>query len=493
MALRIYSEHGESDDIALAERNLGVTLLDRVGDHRSDEIEEAVRRLESSLSKLSSDRDPHAFAVTLNNIGRAYALRIEGTQDENFAAARDAFERAAVHFLKLGEVSNARIAYASAGGISYEMKEWLKAVEQFLQAIDLLECEWQEILTAQGRLQLNRDTVAIFDFAVLAAIKGADTAQGICLLERGRQKLLVETYYTKGIHPTSVIGSDVWKRLENLKRTRADLEHEVTCYRLDNSFRNTSPRVETVRKEIESLHLQEKVLAHEIIAANPDFLPVATPPKPERIGELAARLNAYLCAVKPTIKGTLVFAFNPRGTIRHTLLEDATLKYWEDLLFKPGGWVSSYAAFRNGSTLNRIRWLRSMDKTLRELYRTLIRPCLSLMSLPPLEDSSGQKSSLQRIYFLAGGPLELLPLHAAFWEDGPKRRYLADVADTGYFSSFRLLEQATERLKRLGPSKKLNVYRAPNHELSFMRWEAAFASSLFGARADGRTLVATKG
>src|SRR5205807_10293340 len=136
-------------------------------------------------------------AVTLHNLGKAYAFRAHGAQRPNFLASRDAFERAGVIFVRLGEITKARLAYTSAGGIDYELEEWSKASLHFDTAIELLEQEWRNRLTAQYRLRLTREGAKVFDIAVLAAIKAEDWRRAFSVLERGRHKLFVETYFSK--------------------------------------------------------------------------------------------------------------------------------------------------------------------------------------------------------------------------------------------------------------------------------------------------------
>lgn len=490
-ALQRYSALGSRDDIALVERNLGVTLLDRSNSRRPEDIEEAIRLLESALAKIVERPNSHAVGVTLNNIGRAHALRIEGAQGANFIRARDAFKRAAAIFTELRETSNARIATASAGGIDYEMNQWADAGHQFERAIELLELEWRDTLTPQTRVQLDRDGSRIFDFGVLAVMKLGDRDHALHLLERGRHRLFVETYYSKWMHAVRSTSSELWQQAEKVRQRRSALEHELTQSELRQPSGQPLPTFERFRRDIEDLRRQEELAIERIKKANPDFVPVASPLEPDRIAALAQRLNAYICAARPTSKGTMLFVFAPDRTMRDTILEDATVEYWNELLFRSPGWVPKYREFRRNRPFAGNRWRTAMDATLREIYQVVVSPSLSLMSLPLLEDTRPREPEFPRIYFLAGGVLDLLPLHAAFCESGGERRYLADVANVAYFSSFRLLEQAVERSSRMPRPGKVFAFSGEDDRLPFVAWEAAFAARLFGTDAVCRTLAST--
>jgi tetratricopeptide (TPR) repeat protein len=477
-ALESYSQLSNTDDIALAERNLGATLLDLTDPHSRAAIEEALDLLQDSLTRVPRTRDPHTFAVTLNNMGRAYALRSAGQQEGNFEAARSAFENAGMIFLELGEITRARVAYTSAGGISYELKQWLVSLRYFQQALDLLEREWDQKLTTQGRLQLDRDSARIFDFAVLSAIRLGDPVEAIRLVEHARHRVLLNAYYSRLTHAMPGSSPELWQQSEALRRKRTDLQQQLTVHRQRNSFRNSEPAKEWARN-IEELRLQEEKLRRAINVSNPGFLPMTSPLEPEIVAGLAQQLDAYICAVKPTLKGTIIFTALPDGTVCSSVLEEATVSYWRNLLFGGAGWITAYKQFRNGHLFSRHRWIAAMDETLSEVFQTLIGPCLSLMSLPVSQRVNDSVVRKPRLYFLAGGVLDLLPLHAAFVDSGSERRYLIDVANVGYFSSFRLLEQAIRRGSQIGPARKLVILRGPQQKLPFMQWECTFATKTF--------------
>lgn len=487
-ARQSYLDLRQWEDVARAEQNLGLALLDRKEGDPADNIEQALSFLRSSLTRISKEKHPYDYAVGLQNLGKALAQRIRGKSEENFHEAIRVFHDAGQIFLDLGNRFAARSALTGEGGMRYELSQWGEASNLFDRAIDLLESDWSEHAAAQSRLRLARDQALLIDFAVLAAHRSGNPGKALETMERGRNRLLAASYFAKELLQPGPVATTWWIEFQHLVRRRAGLEQELTRARMQQQGEVADAYTTRLEREVEECRLRQEESARKIQRKNPDFLPVAAPLRFEEIRRLAAGLNSPVCALRPTDKGTIVFAFLASGEFRHEVVEAVTTKELRKLLLGTGCWVPAYQELQKAreSPSESIRqelmaskqmaWIESMDPLLEELHRNLIRPCLSLLELPVSRDAGQVRP---RLYLMAGGMLNLLPLHATFEKREGKRSYLADVADVAHFSSFRLLSRALDNARR-SRLERLTAFEAPTDDLPYARWEISLAGSLFG-------------
>src|SRR5262249_31929036 len=124
---------------------------------------------------------------------------------------------------------------------------------------------------------------------------------------------------------------------------------------------------------------------------------VGRTPAVAELSALARQTNATLCVVKATLNGTVLMRIEPEGQVRQYMIPRASAGYWHDLLASPGAWVPLYAAMKSGQPFAHERWLRCMDVTVRETYDVLVKPCLSMLGLPPLGETSSANPERRRM------------------------------------------------------------------------------------------------
>jgi CHAT domain-containing protein/tetratricopeptide (TPR) repeat protein len=476
-ARQIYLDVGQWDDVARAEQNLGIAaMLDLRESVRADNVELALSWLRSSLSRISRYTHPYDYAVGLHNLGKAFAHRIQGPAETNFREGIRAYHEAGDIFRQLGHHLAARLALTGEGGLHYELREWTNASIVFDQAIALLENDWSEHATAQSRLRLARDQARLFDFAVLAAYRGGDTGRALEIAERGRNRVLAASYFASKDphHPGSPLDRS-WLEFQKLGQQRANLEQDLTLARVQRGDVGQKHKASVIQ-DLERCRLQQEALSRQMRVKRPDFLPVAAPLTFERVRRLPAELDATVWVLRPTHRGTLFFALHPDGEFQHEIIKEETTETLHELLSRPGGMLTFRTiAIEDWQAEDWEDWFDSMDVVLKELHERLITRCLTLTRLPVSELDA---QSRPRLYVLAGGLLDLVPLHATYEEHDGRRWYLADVADVAYFSSFRLLVRALENSRRTRVHRLVAV-EGRFHDLHYTRWEISVARSCF--------------
>jgi CHAT domain-containing protein len=186
--------------------------------------------------------------------------------------------------------------------------------------------------------------------------------------------------------------------------------------------------------------------------------------------------------LRPSRNGTVLFAVAPGGEIRQDLIKEVTAETLRNLLLGPEGMLYAYEAMKEARrkglptfTVRQQQWLRSMDSTLHVLHQTVISRCMALVDP---RCSTSADSGQPKLFILAGGLLDLVPLHATFTEINGNRRYLLDVADVAYFASFRLLSRSLEN-SRWSRLERLVAVESYGSGLDYDKWELSVAQRFF--------------
>jgi tetratricopeptide (TPR) repeat protein len=484
-ALKIYSQLENWSDVALVERNLAAALLDAGGDK---DIAEAIRLLSQAFSRISSAEQPYDFAIGLLNLGTAYAKQTATDKLANFRKALDCFQQSAKVFAKLGNRSLARLAWRSAGGIWYEIGLlpesgggsacWKESLRCFREAIALLDEQWFQQMAVQTRLSLVRENAVIFDFAVLAAEKARDEKAAFELLDHGRTRVLVEMFSGDAAHRPQGVSKRNWGKLREQAERRRIYEGELTNLRSQNPDGDSRE----LERKIEACRNEQRKFVNRVRPRITDLVHGTHPFPVHEAGDLARRLGGTICVLRPTRKGTILFGFLPDGKPRHEILESVTVDRLHEVVLNKGGWFDAYEAFLEAAPQDKnrffYRWAKAMDQSLVWLCKDIVEPSMSILGLSSKGDHQSSDNEKPRIYFMPGGVLDLLPLHAAFQERNGVREYLIDRVDVGYFPSFRLLRHSIERASRTLPDN-LTVYRNTNEPLPFGQWEMASVAQAF--------------
>ena len=250
-----------------------------------------------------------------------------------------------------------------------------------------------------------------------------------------------------------------------------------------------SDSIANMRRELDRYRRREEEITERIRVKSPKFLPVAHPELPGALRDLAQQLDAQLWIVKPTRKGTVLFVVTTEGDLRQTILSALTTDELRLLLFGNSCWLDAYKNYRDSGDeqTKHFWWTEWIDllwsPTLNRLWDLIIAPCLALGNIGCNFDQvkAGVHAERSRIYVLAGGILDLLPLHATFCSYRQKKIHLVDVVDVGYFSSGTLLRASFERQKGQRAPERLLMFRGEG--AAYSAWLQQYGIRLYGARA----------
>src|ERR1019366_7789473 len=120
-------------------------------------------------------------------------------------------------------------------------------------------------------------------------------------------------------------------------------------------------------------------------------------------------------------------------------------------------------------------WPMHVEQETRKLYDELMAPLRERLSC--------RYAAAKRIILVPNQGLNLLPLHACWWDsDGGGRRFFLDEYDILYAPSCQVLKRCIERERRNGSlPKSLFAVQNPDGSLACADWEVEEASRLFPA------------
>lgn len=189
---------------------------------------------------------------------------------------------------------------------------------------------------------------------------------------------------------------------------------------------------------------------------------------PDKGGHLAAHTLSYqeilqlakdeeltILILRVTEGGTYAFLIYPNATMEAIEVPDFTLERMRALVVS--GWFMKHYYDRERYIIE--------DSILSDIYRELLSPIYQQLR------QRGDSVS-QRLLIIPNRALTLLPLHACWWEDGRRRRYLIDYYTIQYapsITTFRSLQQRNQRRSRGKPL----VISNPMGDLPYSDYECA--------------------
>lgn len=470
-ALDFYQFDAHPYQWSLVHLTLGNLFCDRLEGNTAENYEQAIAHFETVKNARDLVTNPIGWAEAVNNLGTAYAGLSQRPYDANYRQAMDCFQQAlAVHGPdKLPD--RARRTAVNQGNLAFHFRQWSEALQAFQTALDAGERLFQASGTPAGRQAELAENAGLAAKAAYCRLQldPPQPHQAFQQLEQGKTRLLTEALALKD--------ADLEKLPESAKQAVQTLRQ--TIHELEAEMR-LPPHTPARRDDIELGNelVQTRQALHNLIInirqTHPNFL--KTGPSETDLTSLIPA-NGAVVAPLITAQGSVAFVI-PHGT--QTIQSEHIIplpKFTGDDLNRllvgtadDPGWVMAY--LKRSETPG--SWITAVTHFTEKLWPTFIQPIAQ-----KLIDFKCKKAIL-----IPQGGLQMLPLHAAWYQENGHRHYFIDDFEISYTPSLSVLASAQKRLNNHKGAQALiagiNNYQPPR-ELKNAVFEAEQIAETFRA------------
>jgi CHAT domain-containing protein len=189
-----------------------------------------------------------------------------------------------------------------------------------------------------------------------------------------------------------------------------------------------------------------------------------------------------------TDAGSFVFMVFPDGETDVIEVKDFTAKRLREMLVKYDdngnpidGWLHHYFKYRelSRSEKRRQRWYEIIENVTGELYEELLKHVHER-----LNNKLGKSDEEHTIVFVPNQGLAILPLHACWWEQNGKKKYLFDKFTVSYAPSLSVYKHCHDRDKEDRAKDSLLGIANPDPpgDLVFPEWECTEIERMLGKK-----------
>lgn len=482
-ARALFSPKSPSFALSLMDEGNSRKTLAWMGIKARENFEEAIRLIQEARSIFSPpepySRDTCSFANSLyNEAGARQGLAELGVMvHENLAEARRLYRESADLLRQSGFNLDAIKAYRGLASIAEREKDWEAARIAVEQAIHVLEEAGVSATLVRDKhawMEIHMEFYKAMIEVCLHLGRDTDAAQ---FVERGRSRALVELLHLQELQPLSIPPDQV----ETYRRMRGRAE-EIAAL-LSSMRPGAQIKDEEEHKQRLPSLIQERVaifrslrsLEAELRHADPNFFALAQPLSLSDMTELARELGRPLVLIWVGPERGVVFLIGTLGELDRLILPhltDTAVRQWlvePSSKDAPHGWIGSYRQLRERK-INREDWMEQMLPVLDRVSKELMEPIRLWLK------ARGEK----RAALVVGGPLGLLPLHAARCREGNQTHYFIEEIETVYAPSAWVLKRCLERERRQW-MPMLAIADPPQKEmlrLPFGEWEVEQIAAL---------------
>jgi tetratricopeptide (TPR) repeat protein/CHAT domain-containing protein len=442
--------------VAATLNNLGNALQ---GLHRYEAALAAYEEAEGIHRRLAAQQpevyEPY-LATTLTNKGNAlYQLRRLEAAVEAYEEALEIYNRHDVPHEKVRTLANLGRLYI--GERRYE-----DALPYLREAADLVERLRAEGLSPQRRRQIMDEHLHIYENLLICLMKLELYDEALAVAERGKSRLLIDLLTAQELRPKNA-PEPLQRRYEELLfRARAIADELERPDPPDLPPDAREERTAQLRHEYQQVSRELGEVIADIRRADPNFLPAAQPLTREEILQLAQEAQTTILSLRVTEEGSYAFLVYPDGSSEVVVIPDFTLeRLWE---LAVAGWAQDYYTDREG-------WLQQMEARLGALYQELLSPVHRRLR-------AKLGAGVHPLLIVPNRALALLPLHACWWDEDGRRRYLMDEFVIRYAPSLTLFQILWARER--GRRKLLLAVANPTGDLPFAEYECEQIEACWG-------------
>jgi CHAT domain-containing protein len=435
-----------------AQETLALAYLDLL-EPRAENVEHAISAIEKVLEVPSVERFDidHATARALQGV--AYEQRIQGDSATNLQIAEGAYRQALAVLTPDTVPLNCLQAATALGNLLFKQQRWAEAVTAYRMALQAMETLYYSSLHRTSREAELSQAPGLVAHAAYAMARAGLMHEAAITLERGRAREL-----------NTVLARD----RADLERVRTQAPDLYDAYRqiithLRSLEEAPSHQGWVASSPEQSIQLKELRKAYALLNAViedirrlPGYAGFHSELGFEDIAA-AALPNQPLIYLAATASGGIALFVHRAHAEEDAVIEAVWLDGFSEAALKDllagasskppfGGWFGAYLNLRKDPKT----WFDTLERTAHQLWRLVMGPVLKRL----------QKWNADEAVLIPGGLLGLLPLHAAWENDGLQRTYALDLITFRYTPSARVLTQAW-RLATTTTEEKLVLVEDP--------------------------------
>jgi hypothetical protein len=358
----------------------------------------------------------------------------------------------------------ARRTAVNQGNLAFHCQQWSEAHQAYQTALDAGQILFEASGTQAGRqaeLAENAGLAAKAAYCLLQLDPPRPQA-AFAQLEQGKTRLLFESLTLRDVDlaqlPTSLA-----QKVKARRREIGELEAEMRLPAATSSRRDD---IELGNKLLQKRR-DLRALINDIRQTQPNFLEIESLPDFDDVIPVQGAIVAPLI----TEQGSVAFVI-PHGVKTVTVAHIVPLPRCSgaDLEALLQGWVSAYLGRKNQAG-----WATVVTQFTQKLWPTLIQPIAAKLNA----------FHCPKAIIIPQGGLQLLPLHAAWYEDNGRKQYFSEDFEISYAPSLSVLALAQKRLAARNSQTALiagvNQYKKLNN-LQNAVYEAQEIAETFNTR-----------
>ncbi len=441
---------------------LGNLYCDRLKGKQNINFQQAIEQFEAVKQARNPVTDPFGWAEAVNNLGTAQAGLSQKANDTYYQQAMISYQQALAIYGSDKYPERARRTAVNQAQLAFRFQQWAEAYRAFQTALDAGELLFLASGTPAGRQVELAENAGLSAQAAYCLLQQNPPQPDAAFrqLEQGKTRLLIEALALSDV--------DLAKLPESIGQTIKALRQKI--HELETEMR-LPPQSPSRRNDIElgNQLVQKRRDLRDLVAqirqTQPDFL---TTQSTEIDFASLIPINGAVVAPLMTAQGSVVFVI-PHGAEKVTMEHVVPLTQQNSAALNrlPSDWI---AALKWRSVAE--SWKTAVTDFTRKLWPTLIQPIAKKLT----------EFNCTKVTFIPQGGLQLLPLHAAWYEGNGRKHYFIDDFEISYTPSLSVLAQAQKRLNGLKRTQALiagiNEYRPPK-ELKNAVFEAEQIAETF--------------
>ena len=387
--------------------------------------------------------------------------------------------------------------FSRLGALLNSTERFSEALEYLEEGVGIVELHRSLGTGLERRMQVIKENSLLYDQLLLCLMRLKRFKEAIEVAEKGRSRTLGDMISLNELMPKNAppeIGQEYKKML---LRSRGLSDKLQDLYKPSSGRSGLLPAKRTTRqaKQIESdrhelMEVQGKLfkLAEKIREYDPGFHPHAKPLNFDEIKDLSKEARLSLVLFRVTRAGSFVFLVFPDGEMAEIELQKFTSERLREMLVKfddsgnrVDGWLHHYTNYCQlpRSEKRRDRWFEVMERVTADLYEELLKYVHD-----GLNSKFGKSSKKHKIVLVPSRGLAILPLHACWWQENGKKKYLLDEFTVSYAPSLSVYKSCHEREKKERAKGSLFGIANPDPpgNLVFSEWECAEIVRMLGPK-----------
>lgn len=459
-AMDAYARPQYDERWAMAATNLGMIYPDRVLGDPADNMQRAIELLEAVLPVYTRATYPERWARTHLNLG-VVLTRQADLGDEA------AFSLAATHFKDAISVLNAesypheyQLLVRNLGNTYFAQENWAEATNWYEAYVAISRTLFDTAYSEGGRLAAATAVSEIYSTYAYAHIQLGQYEAALEVLEAGKAQLLADAFHQTDYLLTRLPDGQRQAIVSARQQVQA---WETAVYTAEDV------RVEHRQALANARHTLKSAL-YAARATHPELFP--QPLTSAAIRQLPRPGSAILIPLLID-HGSYLF-FIPHGLAELTAeqiipldVDRSTLGDWLVGDEEQPGWLLAYETKERDTAV----WLDTVEGVTMEIWHTLFSSITHL--LPAYQ--------IERLILIPQSGLQLLPLHAAWFEQEGQKNYLLDHYTVQMAPSCQALAQANHRQDPLDNNARLLAVADPNNNLPFATEEVRVIAAQFTA------------